>query len=160
MVYERAIVVLGGCNFKKRLDRALSLYQSDPKAALVVSGHRLENPQQYTQKEKGLDSILNETDSINTEENAMFSLDKIRHELPEVNRVTIVSDYTHQPRAERYFKKYGGRKYTIDYSGIKTEDKRRRIIYELIGFPMTFLSYGFHKKLTEKIRAFRKNESY
>lgn len=160
MIYERAVVVLGGNNFQKRLERALSEYRCDSRAILVVSGHRLDSQQEYAQKEKGLESVLNEADSVNTEENAMFSLKKIKNDLPGIKRITIVSDYAHQPRAERYFKKYGRKEYKIDYAGIKTEDKMRRVAYELVGFPMTFLPYELHKKLTEKIRAFRRKESY
>ena len=38
LAYKRAIVALGGPNQEKRLEKALYEYQSDPSAALIISG--------------------------------------------------------------------------------------------------------------------------
>ncbi|MGC8699306.1 MAG: hypothetical protein ACP5RE_03930, partial [Candidatus Acidifodinimicrobium sp.] len=63
---------------------------------------------------------------------------------------------SHQPRSELLFKKYSKKEannyYKIDFSGIKTEDKLHRVVYELFAFPLSFIPYSMHKKLTEKIR--------
>lgn len=156
--YNRAIVVLGGPNQYKRLEKALTEYQNDPSAALVISGFgkdfKIKN--EYIAKSKGLDSIIIENESINTEENAINSIYKINNELPAVKKVTIVSDYAHQPRSEMLFKKYSkiesNNHYEINFSGIKTENKLHRVVYELGAFPLSFIPYKMHKKLTEKIR--------
>lgn len=159
--YNRAIVVLGGPNQYKRLEKALTEYQNDPSAALVISGFGkdFEAKNEYIAKGKDLESIITENESINTEENAINSIHKIDYELPSVEKITIVSDYTHQPRSEMLFKKYSkiesNKPYGIDFSGIKTENKLHRIIYELGAFPLSFMPYNIHKKLTKKIREVR-----
>ncbi|MCL5975991.1 MAG: YdcF family protein [Candidatus Parvarchaeota archaeon] len=159
--YKRAVVVLGGPNQYKRLEKALTEYKNDPSAALIISGFGkdFEKKNEYVAKGKNLDSIITENESINTEENAINSIHKISYELPSVKKITIVSDYAHQPRSEMLFKKYAkiesDKPYDIDFSGIKTENKLHRIIYELGAFPLSFMPYSMHKKLTEKIRETR-----
>ena len=156
--YNRAIVVLGGPNQYKRLEKALTEYQNDPSAALVISGFGkdFEKKDEYIAKGKDLESIITEDKSINTEENAINSIHKIDYELPFVKKITIVSDYAHQPRSEMLFKKYSkiesNKPYEIDFSGIKTENKLYRVVYELGAFSLSFMPYNMHKKLTEKIR--------
>ena len=156
--YKRAIVALGGPNQEKRLEKALYEYQSDPSAALIISGFGkdFQNKEKYIVKGKGLDSIVIDNKSTTTEENAINSIYNIEKEFPYVGRITIVSDYAHQPRAEMLFKGYArksGRDYNIEFSGIKTEDKLHRVIYEIGAFPLSFMPYRIHKKLTQKIRS-------
>ncbi len=156
--YKRAIVALGGPNQEKRLEKALYEYQSDPSAALIISGFGkdFQTKEKYMVKGKGLDSIVIDNKSTTTEENAINSIYNIEKEFPYVGRITIVSDYAHQPRAEMLFKGYArksGRDYNIEFSGIKTEDKLHRVIYEIGAFPLSFMPYRIHKKLTQKIRS-------
>lgn len=160
--YTRAIVALGGPNQEKRLEKAFSEYKSDPSAALVISGFGkdFENKEKYMVNGKGLDSIIIDDKSINTEENAINSIYSIRS-FPYIDKITIVSDYAHQPRSEMLFKKYAkesGRKYEIGFSGIKTEDKFHRVVYELGAFPLSLMPYRIHKKLTQKIRGINYRE--
>lgn len=161
--YKRAIVALGGPNQEKRLEKALYEYQSDPSAALIISGFGkdFKNKEKYMVKSKDLDSIIVEDKSINTEENAINSLYIIKSEFPSIDKITIVSDYAHQPRSEMLFKKYAkesGKKYEIEFSGIKTEDKLHRVIYELGAFPLSFVPYSTHKRITQKIRGINYRE--
>ena len=153
-VYERAIVVLGGPNQDKRLEKALSEYRNDPSAALIISGfgNNFEKRSEYTAGGKGLDSVLNENKSINTEENAKNSVYQIKENLPHVKKITIVSDYAHQPRSEMLFKRYSDNKYAVDFSGIKTENKLHRVVYELGAFTLSMLPYNTHRKLTTTLR--------
>ncbi|EFD92195.1 MAG: protein of unknown function DUF218 [Candidatus Parvarchaeum acidophilus ARMAN-5] len=156
--YTRAIVVLGGPKQDKRLEKALYEYNKDKSAALIISGFGkdFEKKTEYTAKGKGLDSILNENESINTEDNARNSLYLIRENLPNINEITIVSDYAQQPRAEmlfnKYSKEYSDSHYQIGFSGIKTENKLHRVVYELGAFPLSIMPYTVHRKLTGVLR--------
>ncbi len=152
--YRRAIVVLGGPNQDKRLEKALSEYRNDSSAALVISGFGKDfvKKKEYAAEGKNLDSILNENDSVNTEENARNSIYQIKENLPDVKEITVVSDYTHQPRAEMLFKKYSNDEYSIGFSGIKTENKLHRVVYELGAFPLSVMPYNVHRRLTTVLR--------
>ena len=153
-LYKRAIVVLSGPNQDKRLEKGLSEYKKDPSAVLVISGFgkNSDEKNEYVAKGRGLDSILIENGSTNTEENAINSIYEIKRSFPNVERITVVSDYVHQPRSETLFKRYSSYNYDIDFSGVKTEDKLHRVIYELCAFPLSMMPYDVHKKLTSKIR--------
>ena len=79
-LYKRAIVVLSGPNQDKRLEKGLSEYKKDPSAVLVISGFGKNSDErnEYVAKGRGLDSILIENGSTNTEENAINSIYEIK----------------------------------------------------------------------------------
>ncbi len=171
--YKRAIVVLGGPNQDKRLEKGLSEYRKDPYAMLMISGFGkdLERNSERIAKNSGLDSILIDKDSAdgpttrlltgpfdnilidnksrNTKESAINSIYNIKRSFPNVEKITIVSDYVHQPRSEMLFKRYSGGDYNIDFSGVKTDNKLYRVIYELCAFPLSMIPYSIHEKLAK-----------
>ncbi|MEM0142776.1 MAG: YdcF family protein [Candidatus Parvarchaeum sp.] len=162
---KNIIVVLGGPNQDKRLEKGLELYKQDmDNQKVIISGFGDFVLDKSKSKNINLDNILYEPDSKNTEENAINSLLYIKESGLQPNKITLVSDYAHEPRSKYLFNKYkkrvfypGSSVYDTDlaFSGIKTEDKLKRVVYEMAAFPLSFTPYNLHKKITEKYREYK-----
>ncbi len=150
--YDRAIVVLPGPNQYKRLERGLSEYRNDPSAILIMPEFGNYFDKKELTKSKDLDSILIEDKSRSAEENAIDTIYKIKRNFPGVEKITLVDDYAGKLRSIILFTKYAGINYSIDFSGIKTENKLHRITHELGALPLSVLPYRMNKKLSEKMR--------
>ena len=156
---KNVIVVLGGSNQYKRLEKGLEICNKEPGSALILSGFGGFKLDGSGYDNVDLDRILYESDSKNTEENAMNSLKYMNRLSAVPDKVTVVSDYAHEPRSRYLFNKYNekefGSIYDIDFSGIKTEDKLHRVLYEMVAFPLSFLPYKMHEKITKTVRKYK-----
>lgn len=143
------IVVLGG-GLHERPARAAELFKAHAAPRILLSGEGDDeiNRQLLLQAGVPANAIEVEGKSGTTQENAQFSLEKLRAE--KVHRVLLVTSWYHSRRALKTFEHYGPDMnffsrpsyFAFDYADWKDAKVRRKIRLEFLKLPGYWLRYG------------------
>jgi len=146
--YDLIVILSGTCtpgyNFpKNRIDKGIELYKKmGYDVPIIISGVEVGNLKKFYEdylKSKGVEkgSILFETKSRNTVENAYFTKKYLEANQRKLNRIALVTDETHAPRALSIFKMVFGKDYEIESfpapSGFDIKQKIKMYLHEKLG---------------------------